>query len=322
VSAATPRPARATSKAVADRAGVSRPTVSAILNGSADLFAQDTVRRVLQAAEDLGYEPSIIGRALVTGHSNVALLVLPRTRISEPLQQVIDELDDGLAPLGLLMILELARAGSTERIIEQMRPRVVIDVGGLSPALRQYSLDSGATVLPDFDGLADGIGATQAVYLRDRGHAASDYALVESAQDEVYGPIRFEAFRDHFEARGGQSVRSVRVPLDVELAAPVLRRHLDASPATAIACQNDDVAATVIAAAGRLGLSVPDRLAVIGADSSLISQVTVPPMTTVAVRVRELVAGVVAGVSGGAGQWSDQRASGQSMYSLVRRASA
>ena len=48
---------RVTIDSVAERAGVSRATVSKALNGRQDI-AEDTRDRVIQVAEELGYRPS------------------------------------------------------------------------------------------------------------------------------------------------------------------------------------------------------------------------------------------------------------------------
>lgn len=49
---------------VADRAGVSRATVSRVLNGSITLVTESTRDRVLDAARELGYHPSAVARGL------------------------------------------------------------------------------------------------------------------------------------------------------------------------------------------------------------------------------------------------------------------
>ena len=71
------RPKRATSADVAARAGVSRTTVSFVLNGRADAgIPGDTWRRVEDAARELGYHPHGAARALAGGASHTIGLVL------------------------------------------------------------------------------------------------------------------------------------------------------------------------------------------------------------------------------------------------------
>ena len=59
----------ATSRDVAEHAGLSRSTVSQVLNGYGDRFSAETRARVLAAASNLDYRPSQAARALVTGGS-------------------------------------------------------------------------------------------------------------------------------------------------------------------------------------------------------------------------------------------------------------
>ena len=66
-----------TSVDVARRAGVSRTTVSYVLNGNWDGHVSDETRRkVLQAAEELGYSTHSSARALRKGHSDEICLIV------------------------------------------------------------------------------------------------------------------------------------------------------------------------------------------------------------------------------------------------------
>ena len=58
----------ATISDVARLAGVSPGTVSKALNGRGAL-TPDTVRRIRQAADQLGYQPNALARGLLTGRS-------------------------------------------------------------------------------------------------------------------------------------------------------------------------------------------------------------------------------------------------------------
>lgn len=61
---------------VAARAGVSRRTVSNVVNGYPHI-SPDVLRRVQAAVEELGYTPSQVARSLRTGRSGVIQLVIP-----------------------------------------------------------------------------------------------------------------------------------------------------------------------------------------------------------------------------------------------------
>ncbi len=63
---------------IAKRAGVSKSTASRVLNGKSDLLiSEETVERVQHAAQELGYRPNRLAKALATGRSHVIELLLP-----------------------------------------------------------------------------------------------------------------------------------------------------------------------------------------------------------------------------------------------------
>jgi DNA-binding LacI/PurR family transcriptional regulator len=69
---------RVTSADVARVAGVSRATVSYVLNDTPhQTISAATRTRVFEAASSLGYAPSAAARALRTGRSDVVLCLLP-----------------------------------------------------------------------------------------------------------------------------------------------------------------------------------------------------------------------------------------------------
>ncbi|MGN6240913.1 MAG: LacI family DNA-binding transcriptional regulator, partial [Cellulosimicrobium cellulans] len=61
---------------VATAAGVSRATVSRVMNGRATVDPEISAR-VRQAAEDLSYRPSNVARSLSLGRTNTVALVVP-----------------------------------------------------------------------------------------------------------------------------------------------------------------------------------------------------------------------------------------------------
>ncbi|MBN1267367.1 MAG: LacI family DNA-binding transcriptional regulator [Anaerolineales bacterium] len=67
---------RVTSREVAELAGVSRTTVSFVLNDVRGMrISEDTRQRVLEAAEQLGYHPNASARRLVTGKTRILAYV-------------------------------------------------------------------------------------------------------------------------------------------------------------------------------------------------------------------------------------------------------
>ena len=74
---------RPTQVDVARRAGVSRATVSYVLNGLTEgrvPISDETRQRVLDAIEELGYEPDARAQALRSGSTNTIALIIPDLR--------------------------------------------------------------------------------------------------------------------------------------------------------------------------------------------------------------------------------------------------
>lgn len=72
-------------KDVAQRAGMSRPTVSDILNNKAHLYRPEVRERVLQAASSLGYRPNGYARAVKSGRFQNVCLLLPENYAHLPI---------------------------------------------------------------------------------------------------------------------------------------------------------------------------------------------------------------------------------------------
>ena len=89
---------RPTSADVATEAGVSRTTVSFVLNGRTDVkIPTETRTRVLDAAERLGYHPHAPARQLAGGRSHVLALVLRQTPEQIAADAILAETLRGLA---------------------------------------------------------------------------------------------------------------------------------------------------------------------------------------------------------------------------------
>ncbi|HEY5730336.1 MAG TPA: LacI family DNA-binding transcriptional regulator [Anaerolineales bacterium] len=72
---------RVTSKDIAEKVGVSRTTVSLVLNNVRGIQISDKTRqKVLNAANELGYVPNAAAQALVSRRTKAIGLVLTRTQ--------------------------------------------------------------------------------------------------------------------------------------------------------------------------------------------------------------------------------------------------
>ena len=122
---------RATIKQIAERSGLSVPTVSRILSDKGDAHQETTRQRVLDAARDLGYRPNSSARAMRRGKfDNIALL-----------QSATDSVRS-LLPMGLLIGMQEAAAEHEMRLSVASLPDTrLTDPTYVPQMLREWSAD-------------------------------------------------------------------------------------------------------------------------------------------------------------------------------------
>jgi DNA-binding LacI/PurR family transcriptional regulator len=271
-----------TSADVARHAGLSRATVSQVLNGHAHRFAADTAERVLRAAEELGYQPSAAGRMLRSGSSDFVIALVPNTTFGGNLQDIFDTVTDLLAQRGLTLVLRLSTQSpaSLDRILAGMRPRAVL-------SLQPFSDEEKAVLkerdVPGFDTTSGGnlnyaIGQIQAEHLVSRGYRRLAFAHLRDSRQDPYGTDREVAVADVCAAAGLAAPVIIGLGIDLDQAAAALE---SLEPGYGIACYNDDIAITLLTAIGKRGWRVPGDIGLIGMDHTPLSQVTNPRLTTV-----------------------------------------
>ena len=140
----------ATSLDVARRAGVSRSTVSNILNGNGDRFPETTRQRVFSAASELDYQPSLAGRSLATGRSDTIVVLLPNTTFGSNLQDAVDRVMVSTSTFGGNVVVRFAGSTpkATNAAILALRPLALVDFGVLSIEDRHYLEQRGTIIVP------------------------------------------------------------------------------------------------------------------------------------------------------------------------------
>src|SRR3954451_17273103 len=94
-----------TSADVARAAGVSRATVSYVLNDAPGrVLTPETRETVLRVARELGYQPSALARSLKRGRSNPVLFPVKGVVPNHVLSTLLDAVADALAPRGLALV--------------------------------------------------------------------------------------------------------------------------------------------------------------------------------------------------------------------------
>jgi DNA-binding LacI/PurR family transcriptional regulator len=276
----------ATSTDVARHAGVSRSTVSYILNGRADRFSPETRELVERAVAELNYQPQAAGRTLARGHSDIVILVTPFAANTE-FQPMVDELTARFYAKGLSLLMRSASAAidSFTSVIGAVRPLSVISLAALSKAeekalkaadVRYYDLAK-STSRPG--GINRQIGAHQVEHLIARGFTQIRFVRVEGQDGNVLQSARELGVRERCEQIGVSLGETLTVDSRDDMDPAILATL---PTGTGLACYNDDVASGVLAAAQEINRPAPRELGIIGSDNSAIARRTTPRLTTVA----------------------------------------
>lgn len=286
----------ATSLDVARRAGVSRSTVSNILNGNDARFPESTRLRVLSAASELEYQPSIAGRSLVSGRSDTIVVLVPNTSFGGNLQDAVDQVMIGTKLIGGNVVVRFASETPevTRTAINTLRPLALVDFGVLSIDDRNWLEDRGTIIVPSRSNQQvtvpdGGIGRLQGEILLERGVSRMWFAALSDERYDPYGPGRFSALQVFCAEHGLPQPGELAVELTRESGLAAVQSVLAEGGTAGIACYNDDVALALLAAAQKLGVAVPERLSVVGVDHTAIGQLWSPSLTTIDTDLRGLV---------------------------------
>lgn len=286
------RPRRATSADVARRAGVSRATVSYVLNARADQSIPEATRqRVLAAAAELRYVPNAASKALRAGESRLVLLVNPGRPWGNNVRTLVNTLTALVARSGRSLVMwHRLEVGDLSSVLANLDPRVVVTLGELAAQDADVLADVGIPVVNGSveDAFASGgfPSVLQIRHLAARGHRRIGYLSTGDPARHRYAGPRVEGARRACRELGLDEPLVAELPapahLSLDAIADVLARwRSGADPVTAVACYNDLVAAATLAAAEGARLAVPGDLAVIGIDDEPFSAYTRPALTTV-----------------------------------------
>jgi len=298
---------------IAAAAAVSQSTVSRVLNGvpTAVPIAAETRERVLQAARRLGYRPNPLARGLRGASTNLIGAVV--RDFSDPFfagvveALVVESMTHGYNVVFGHVPVQSTEAVGLTAVLETRHTDAVILLGDMQD-YPQLQTDLHGTFLPVV-GLWPGTNPLEfpTVDADDRaGIWAGLHHLFElghrriaMVSAELTGGYRvrddaYAAFlREHLDGVPEGYLR--RCPNTLAGGDAALRTLMELpQPPTAVITSTDVVAIGVLHAAHSLGVTVPDRLSVVGFDDILIAAHTVPALTTLRMPISEIVGHAVA----------------------------
>ncbi|NUP17598.1 MAG: LacI family DNA-binding transcriptional regulator [Streptomyces sp.] len=282
---------------VARSAGVSQKTVSRVFNGERYVSAE-VRRRVLDAAEELGYRMNSAARALASGRSRTIGVVTLGTALYGPASLLIRieraARDAGYA-LRVVHTLEGdpgGVSGAVESLLEQGVDGIVIsepidegNEGSASLSVDVPVLVLGAPVT--FGGpraVTAGVGAESLAraateHLLDLGHMTVHH--LAGPQRWFAARERLEGWRAALSARGREQPPVAEGDWSAASGYAAGRELASAGDVSAVFAANDDMAIGLIRALTEAGLRVPDDVSVVGFDDIPVSAYVTPPLTTV-----------------------------------------
>jgi DNA-binding LacI/PurR family transcriptional regulator len=267
---ASPPRRRVTSADVARASGVSRATVSYVLNNADRPISASTRSLVLETAERLGHIPYAPARALRSGRLNVVLGLVAGFSVGYLADLALDRLNRELRRRGyafLVSRLTDEKEGLNMRELwGAVTPTLVVAMGGLPAHARQLIERTDAALVEDV-GIFSYVdsGRMQAEYLADLGHRRLGFAYPEDPSIDRYARQRLEGVRLVCARRRMPPPHVDTVGVEVATVVQALQRWR-AEGVTAICAHNDDVALIVIAAMAVLRWTPGVELSVIGVD--------------------------------------------------------
>ncbi|MFC8193453.1 LacI family DNA-binding transcriptional regulator [Cellulomonas sp. NPDC057328] len=279
---------------MARESGVSRTTVSYVLNGKTGVaISESTRQRVRDTAARLGYTPSAAARALRSGRSDLVLCVLPDWTVGPVIDTLLDDLTTRLADRGLSVLVHRTRGPRPlSELWRAVTPRVVLGLAPFADEDQRAMRLAGITVVGSaldedagprtFSVPQTRIGRLQVEHLAGRGHRVVGYAAPGDDRLAAFADRRLAGVVEGCRELGLPAPRVEVVDLDVASAAAAVRGwRAGADPVTAVAAYNDEVALGVLAGVRLEGLRSPDDVAVIGVDDIPAARFSEPALTTV-----------------------------------------
>jgi DNA-binding LacI/PurR family transcriptional regulator len=300
------RPRRATVHDVAAAAGLSRGTVSRVLNGG---YVSAEARAAIDAAiAEVGYVPNTAARNLVRRRSQaIGFLAL------EPHSLLLEDPNIGAIMLGANEVLSIADHQMVSLVVDSQRDiervgrylrggfvdgAIIVSARAHDPMTRLVTmLGLPATFVghpPDlhysvpFVGI-DNVGSARAITERLVSTGRRRIGMIAAALDRDSGTDRLKGFRDALGARFDANLVA-EIPLyDYTYGVKGMRVLLDREPAIdGVFAASDAVAAGALEVLREAGRSVPGDVGIVGFDNSAWAVRAQPPLSTVHQPAREI----------------------------------
>lgn len=293
-----------TSIDVAELAGVSQSTVSRSFDPKSPI-SDETRARVMAAADELGYQPNVIARSLITQKTNIVGIVMAKLAASHFYASVLEQFTHQLQEMGKQVLLLHA---PPDRSVDEVLPQVLgyqvdaLIIASLTPAnemidvsnrggrpvilFNRFVTDTNASVV-SCDNVAGG--RLAADFLFDAGHKRIAY--IAGPEITSTNIMRERGFTDQLRKRGFDDVTREQSDYTYDAGREAIKRLFNrTNPPDAVFCAADIIALGVMDAARyELGIQIPSQLSVIGFDDIPSAKWPAYNLTTIKQPVEKMV---------------------------------
>ena len=295
---------RITSLKVAQAAGVSRTTVSLVLNNAPGAnISVETRQRVIETARQMGYVPDANARRLVTGRTHTLALAIHKPAAHAFADAYLSSTLSGITrtakehgfrislemtdqPADIRKLHDLLRSGDVDGLIceDWMREQHLLDTGFVPTdplvVLSEQPLDNFSHVSVSL------VGAQRSIVAEALGHGHKSFACItytRQGQSESQDR-RFADLQDQLAAEGARlvpdGVRSGDLTVDGAEAAMAAILAQTREP-TVVFGMNDTMAVGALMALKKARIRVPEHMALIGFEGQEVTRLVTPPISTV-----------------------------------------
>ncbi|WP_022891281.1 LacI family DNA-binding transcriptional regulator [Agromyces subbeticus] len=291
---------------VASIAGVSRKTVSNVINGYPHI-SPDVITRVNAAIAELGYTPSRAARSLRTGRTRTIQLIIPELDVSyfaELARWVVTAAEERQLAVIITQTLgdpERERRAIEGELAEYADGSILSPVSSDLSTISQRRADSPIVLVGELAGGGslthigiDNVAAAELAtrHLIDLGRQRIAFIGAQPDPSSRMAQMRLAGYRNAIESAGHPfepGLIAHTVGYHRADGADAMHRLFDSGLAPdAVFCATDLLAMGAMRAARDIGLEVPSDLAVVGFDDIEEGRYSVPTLTTISPDKRQI----------------------------------
>lgn len=290
---------RYTIKDVANRVQVSIATVSRVLNGQGG-YSKNTEAKVLNAIQEMGYQPNAMARSLINNRSNTIAILFPEVS-SQFSAKILAGAEEAIHSFGSSVIVcnTSSRGQRTMKYLQLLAEKRVEGIIFVSETMtKEYFSKLNSMKIPvvlaatesyqypfPFVKVNDQHAAySAAAYLISKGHKRIGM-ISGNREDVIAGLPRVAGFKQAMMNHGispNEDEIMYAAGFSFKDGVQSLSKLLEKVPdITAVFAASDEMALGAISAAHKMGLIIPDDLSIIGYDNLPIAEMCLPPLTTV-----------------------------------------